>query len=243
MSFAAPPLPWLKARSASPGPPGLKGRNRRPSLQAGPKREKGNTSLEHIGLPAADPSLLETGGEPPHCRAPEPHWLSRGPSGLVRPNPAALRQSRRPGRRPRGRALCPCSQLQPDAGCPSLRRIAHRRFGGPSGPKSAGRSPNHPPLRGTGRSLGRRTGRSPSRSPNRPPLRGAAGCRNTLVGASTSVRARLQSCRKCRRIIVGFSPCGMLLVGSNRPVPFFSSHSSRSPDRRTGRGPSRSPDR
>jgi hypothetical protein len=52
---------------------------------------------------------------------------------------------------------------------------------------------------------------------------GLAGCGKTLVGAATSVRARLQSCRKCRRINVGFSPCGMLLARSDREFPFFRS--------------------
>ncbi len=52
---------------------------------------------------------------------------------------------------------------------------------------------------------------------------GFTGSGKTLAGAATSVRARLPSCRKCSKIIVGFSPCGTLFSDFSPNSDFFRS--------------------
>ena len=47
--------------------------------------------------------------------------------------------------------------------------------------------------------------------------------RKNSTEEARSVRARLQSCRKCHRINVGFSPCGMLFKRFTQEQAFFRS--------------------
>jgi hypothetical protein len=66
-------------------------------------------------------------------------------------------------------------------------------------------------------------------------MTGALKAAENSVRMARSVRARLQSCRKCRKINVGFSPCGVLLGFS--PIPKGFSAPCLAPERNTSNLP------